>query len=170
MQQILFSVTRGPLRTKECRFRAFSSSPEIKIHPLNLANQDMEESKAKKSTVIVMSENLILNQKHREKYGAKIDSVIESLHIIEDGLERIRGNVRENAGEDVLVGPFEDDLPQIGDFSSCSVDNRCDVNSLQLNVKLFLKSYDIALAKEAIKNVISRLGKVPPVLGFYCTV
>ena len=111
---------------------------------------------SKKQLLLVTSENLLINPKHREKLGAKVDSMTESLSIIQDGLKNIKQGCHEGV---IKVGPQDDKLPDIGEFS-CSTMSESDVNSLQLNVKLFLKTYDIELAKDAVKRLVDALGKL----------
>ena len=63
------------------------------------------------------------------------------------------------------VGPFEDEIPQIknnviltnGD--EVSNQTQVDGNTLQLNVKLFLREYNREVALEAINYLVTRLCK-----------
>ena len=63
------------------------------------------------------------------------------------------------------VGPFEDEIPQIKNNASptngdeATNQAQSDGNSLQLNVKLFLREYNREVALEAINYLVARLCK-----------
>ena len=63
------------------------------------------------------------------------------------------------------VGPFEDEIPQIKNNVSVTNgdevtnQNQVDGNTLQLNVKLFLREYNQEVALEAINYLVARLCK-----------
>ena len=103
------------------------------------------------NTVVITSENLVTNKKYREKFGAKIDSMKEALAIIQDGVEKTTESSH-------LVGPFEDKLNPIGHLSKAK-GKHVNSESLQLNVKLFLREYNQEMAKEAIHHLTKSLGK-----------
>merc|ERR1719414_2574412 len=112
----------------------------------------------KKETFIVSSENLVTNRKHREKWGAKIDSMREALIVTQQSIEKINnGDLSKNtatADDDVMVavGPFEDALPDISQTSRVE-GKEANADTVQLTVKLFLRENDREVAKQAIHQV-----------------
>merc|ERR1719414_2055880 len=111
----------------------------------------------KKETFIVSSENLVTNRKHREKWGAKIDSMREALIVTQQSIEKINnGDLFKNTAADddviVSVGPFEDALPDISQTSRVE-GKEANADTVQLTVKLFLRENDREVAKQAIHQV-----------------
>jgi len=109
---------------------------------------------SKKETFIVSSENLVTNRKHREKWGAKIDSMREALIVTQQGIELINNDdVTNDKDDDVIgVGPFEDALPDISQTSRVE-GKEANADTVQLTVKLFLRENDRQIAKQAIHQV-----------------
>jgi len=124
-------------------------------------------------SIVITSENLITNRKTRDMigYANLADSCKETLAIIEHGLKE-KETSNNGIVQDVIVessehkfysvGPYEDEIPRIeidkaasnGEFTSVP---EIDGNTLQLNVKLFLREYNRQIAFEAIDYVTKRL-------------
>jgi len=114
-----------------------------------------DSTRANSQTFIVTSENLVTNRKHREKFGvAKIDSTREALLVIQQGIQRIEGQIAKAAADNdvVLAGPLEDALPDIGETSRVE-GKPANADTVQLTVKLFLRENDRDIAKQAIHQV-----------------
>jgi len=119
------------------------------------------QSPPQKPLYVVTSENLVINRKHREKWGAKIDSMREALIVVQQGIEKIEAGDSSDVirvSDDVTrVGPSEDVLPDIGDNSRVE-GKEANANTVQLTVKLFLRENDREIAKQAIQHVEKMLG------------
>ena len=103
-------------------------------------------------STIISSENLVTNRRHREKWGAKVDSMEEAIVVIQNGIEKV---VDDANG---AVGPFEDKLPHIGE--ACRTPGKeITSETVQLTVKLFLRENDRQVAQQAVNKVKQMLSE-----------
>lgn len=117
-----------------------------------------------KMSKVIVSENLVTNRRHREKWGAKVDSVQEALDVIQNGIKGMGDS--DDAG--ALVGPFEDDLTKVGD--DCRhPDKEVNSDTMQITAKLFMRKNDRQMAMEAV-NKVKQLLKTDRIHNLYVTV
>lgn len=123
--------------------------------------------------IVITSENLITNRKARDMIGFAnlTDSYKETLAIIRQGLKEMnnpksssKDNIIEGTKHNyVAVGPQDDPIPQFEsginqtNANETTIPDPDDGNTLQLNVKLFLREYSKEIALEAISYLEKRL-------------